>query len=95
MLDGLRRVPKSYPLLRTKVEESGEHVIVGTGELYLDCVMHDLRLMYAEIEVKTADPCVSFCETIVETSSLKWHDLEGVSQCWHAALCGTRCAACY
>jgi U5 small nuclear ribonucleoprotein component len=71
MLDGLRRVSKSYPLLRTKVEESGEHVIVGTGELYLDCVMHDLRLMYAEIEVKTADPCVSFCETIVETSSLK------------------------
>ncbi|VVD01524.1 unnamed protein product [Leptidea sinapis] len=23
--------------------ESGEHVILGTGELYLDCVMHDLR----------------------------------------------------
>jgi U5 small nuclear ribonucleoprotein component len=35
-------VNKSYPLLSTKVEESGEHVILGTGELYLDCVMHDL-----------------------------------------------------
>ena len=32
-----------------KVEESGEHVIFGTGELYLDCVMHDLRKMYSEI----------------------------------------------
>ena len=42
MLDGLRKVNKSYPLLSTKVEESGEHVILGTGELYLDCVMHDL-----------------------------------------------------
>ncbi|GAV09108.1 hypothetical protein RvY_18704-2 [Ramazzottius varieornatus] len=49
MLDGLRKVNKSYPLLSTKVEESGEHVILGTGELYLDCVMHDLRKMYSEI----------------------------------------------
>ena len=49
MLDGLRKVNKSYPLLNTKVEESGEHIILGTGELYLDCVMHDLRRMYSEI----------------------------------------------
>ena len=32
-----------------QVEESGEHVILGTGELYLDCIMHDLRKMYSEI----------------------------------------------
>lgn len=49
MLDGLRKVNKSYPLVSTKVEESGEHIILGTGELYLDCVMHDLRKMYSEI----------------------------------------------
>jgi len=71
MLDGLRKVNKSYPLLSTRVEESGEHVILGTGELYLDCVMHDLRKLYSEIEIKVADPVVSFCETVVETSSLK------------------------
>lgn len=71
MLDGLRKVNKSYPLLNTKVEESGEHVILGTGELYLDCVMHDLRRMYSEIEIKVADPVVSFCETVVETSAIK------------------------
>ncbi|CAM1330636.1 EFTUD2 (predicted) [Pycnogonum litorale] len=71
MLDGLRKVNKTYPLLTTKVEESGEHVVLGTGELYLDCVMHDLRKMYSEIDIKVADPVVSFCETVVETSSLK------------------------
>merc|ERR1712008_299631 len=60
-----------YPLLNTRVEESGEHVILGTGELYLDCVMHDLRKLYSEIDIKVADPVVSFCETVVETSSLK------------------------
>ena len=31
------------------MEESGEHIVLGTGELYLDCVMHDLRKMYSEI----------------------------------------------
>ncbi|XP_003391662.2 PREDICTED: 116 kDa U5 small nuclear ribonucleoprotein component-like, partial [Amphimedon queenslandica] len=71
MLDGLRKVNMSYPLLVTKVEESGEHVVLGTGELYLDCVMHDLRKMYSEIDIKVADPVVAFCETVVETSSLK------------------------
>lgn len=71
MLDGLRKVNKSYPLLATRVEESGEHIVLGTGELYLDCVMHDLRKMYSEIDIKVADPVVAFCETVVETSSLK------------------------
>ena len=71
MLDGLRKCNKSYPLLETRVEESGEHVILGTGELYLDCVMHDLRKMYSEIDIKVADPVVSFSETVVETSALK------------------------
>ena len=33
--------------------------------------MQDLRELYAEVEVKVADPVVSFCETVVETSSLK------------------------
>mmetsp|Transcript_826 Transcript_826/g.1239 ORF Transcript_826/g.1239 Transcript_826/m.1239 type:complete len:995 (+) Transcript_826:135-3119(+) len=71
MVEGLRKINKSYPLAVTKVEESGEHTILGTGEVYLDCLMKDLRELYAEVEVKVADPVVSFCETVVETSSLK------------------------
>ena len=38
-VEGLRRINKSYPLAVTKVEESGEHAILGTGELYLDSLM--------------------------------------------------------
>ena len=38
-VEGLRKLNKSYPLLVTKVEESGEHTVFGTGELYLDSVM--------------------------------------------------------
>ncbi|KIW03889.1 uncharacterized protein PV09_04734 [Verruconis gallopava] len=75
MLDGLRRINKSYPLITTKVEESGEHIILGTGELYMDCVLHDLRRMYAEMEIKVSDPVTRFCETIVETSAMKCYAL--------------------
>jgi len=71
MLEGLRKINKSYPLSITKVEESGEHIILGTGELYMDCILHDLRKMYSEIEIKVADPVVRFTETVSETSSLK------------------------
>jgi 116 kDa U5 small nuclear ribonucleoprotein component len=71
MVDGLRKIGKSYPMSRNKVEESGEHVLFGCGELYLDCIMYDLRNMYSGIEIKVSDPVVSFCETVVETSSVK------------------------
>ncbi len=37
----------------------------------LFAITQDLRELYSEVEVKVADPVVSFCETVVETSSLK------------------------
>eukprot|EP00753_Platysulcus_tardus_P000712 PLAT10659.1.p2 GENE.PLAT10659.1~~PLAT10659.1.p2 ORF type:complete len:666 (+),score=352.56 PLAT10659.1:3-2000(+) len=71
MEDGLRKLSMSYPALDTFAYESGEHVLYGTGELYVDCAMHDLRHMYSGIEVKVADPVVRFCETVSVTSSLR------------------------
>ncbi|KAL9608932.1 MAG: hypothetical protein Q9167_006255 [Letrouitia subvulpina] len=75
MLDGLRKINKSYPLVTTKVEESGEHVVLGTGELYMDCVLHDLRRLYSEMELKVSDPVTKFCETVVETSAIMCYAL--------------------
>ncbi|KAG0366660.1 P-loop containing nucleoside triphosphate hydrolase protein [Gamsiella multidivaricata] len=71
MLEGLRNVNKSYPILQTRVEESGEHIVLAPGELYMDSALHDLRKLYSEIDLKVADPVVRFCETVLETSSLK------------------------
>ncbi|KAL8417832.1 hypothetical protein RB594_001449 [Gaeumannomyces avenae] len=71
MLDGIRKINKSYPLATTKVEESGEHVLLGTGELYLDCILHDLRRLYADMEIKVSDPVTRFCETVVEESAVR------------------------
>ncbi|CAK4030781.1 u5 small nuclear ribonucleo component [Lecanosticta acicola] len=75
MLDGLRKINKSYPLITTKVEESGEHVVLGTGELYMNCVLHDLRRMYAQMEIKVSDPVTRFCETCVDQSAMKCYAL--------------------
>lgn len=75
MLEGLRKVNKSYPLISTKVEESGEHVVLGTGELYMDCVLHDLRKLYSEMEIKVSDPVTRFCETVVETSAIMCYSI--------------------
>eukprot|EP01054_Gregarina_sp_Poly1_P004284 Gregarina_sp_Poly_1__4283@NODE_232_length_11105_cov_98_544211_g205_i0_p1_GENE_NODE_232_length_11105_cov_98_544211_g205_i0NODE_232_length_11105_cov_98_544211_g205_i0_p1_ORF_typecomplete_len1029_score172_03GTP_EFTU/PF00009_27/9e33EFTUD2/PF16004_5/1_1e29EFTUD2/PF16004_5/4_6e03EFG_IV/PF03764_18/4e21EFG_C/PF00679_24/4_4e17GTP_EFTU_D2/PF03144_25/7_9e12EFG_II/PF14492_6/3e10MMR_HSR1/PF01926_23/0_001SRPRB/PF09439_10/0_036GBP/PF02263_19/0_064_NODE_232_length_11105_cov_98_544211_g205_i039937079 len=71
MLEGLRKIDRSYPLMKTKVEDSGEHVLIGSGELYLDCALHDLRKLYGDLELKCADPVVQLCETVIETSAMK------------------------
>ncbi|KAL4902486.1 hypothetical protein BDW74DRAFT_157873 [Aspergillus multicolor] len=75
MLEGLRKVNKSYPLISTKVEESGEHIVLGTGELYMDCVLHDLRRLFSEMEIKVSDPVTRFCETVVETSAIMCYSI--------------------
>lgn len=68
LLDGLNRVNKYYPGVTIKVEESGEHVILGSGELYLDCLLHDLRTRYAGVEVRTSDPLTTFAESCIGES---------------------------
>ena len=72
MLEGLRKVGKSYPLAQTKVEESGEHIILGTGELYLDSLLSDLRKVFSlDLEIKVSEPFVSITETVADSSSVK------------------------
>ena len=71
MIDALRSVTKSYIASYLQVEDSGEHVLHGTGELQMDCMMHDLRHLHGDLEVKVADPSTAFCETISEISAVK------------------------
>jgi len=71
MLEGLRKINKSYPMVTTKVEESGEHLIIGTGELYLDQILHDLRRMFADVEIKVSEPFICINETVGEASAVR------------------------
>lgn len=63
LLNGLQQANELYPALVVRVEESGENIIIGTGELYLDCVMDELRKKFCEIEIKVSQPLVQFTES--------------------------------
>lgn len=72
LLSSLQNINKSYLGAQIKVEESGEYVISGSGELYLDCLLYDLRYLYADkLEIKVSEPFVRFEETITEKSLSK------------------------
>ncbi|EZG43171.1 putative 116 kDa U5 small nuclear ribonucleoprotein component [Gregarina niphandrodes] len=65
LVEGLRRVAKAYPSVRTHVEDSGAHVLVCAGELAADCALHDLRVVYGDLELRCADPGTVVCETVI------------------------------
>ncbi|MBV5332116.1 elongation factor EF-2, partial [bacterium] len=56
------------PLARSKVEESGEHIIACSGELHLEICLQDLQQDFMGTEVKVSDPVVSFRETCTAKS---------------------------
>jgi len=68
LVEGLKRLAKSDPLVQITTEESGEHIIAGAGELHLEICLKDLQEDFTGIELKISDPVVSFRETVVSTS---------------------------
>merc|ERR1719487_2997524 len=68
LVEGLKRLAKSDPLVQITTEESGEHIVAGAGELHLEICLKDLQEDFTGIELKISDPVVSFRETVVSTS---------------------------
>lgn len=72
LLDGLRKMSQLYTSAIIKLEDSGEHVVLAPGELYLDCFLHDLRNYSGEyLSIKVSDPMVKFSESCSERSVTK------------------------
>merc|ERR1712066_807471 len=69
LVEGMKKLSKSDPLVVCTTEESGEHVIAGCGELHVEICLKDLREEYAQCELIVADPVVSYRETVSEQSS--------------------------
>merc|ERR1712142_415294 len=69
LVEGLKRLAKSDPMVLTLTEESGEHIIAGAGELHLEICLKDLEEDHAGIPLKKSDPVVSYRETVSEESS--------------------------
>jgi elongation factor 2 len=70
LVEGLKRLAKSDPMVLTLTEESGEHIVAGAGELHLEICLKDLEEDHACIPLKKSDPVVSYRETVSEASSM-------------------------
>merc|ERR1712038_1554041 len=69
LVEGLKKLSKSDPLVVCTTEESGEHVIAGCGELHVEICLKDLEEEYAKCPIKKGDPVVSYKETVTADSS--------------------------
>jgi len=69
LVEGLKKLSKSDPLVVCTTEESGEHVIAGCGELHVEICLKDLREEYAQCDFIMSDPVVSYRETVGALSS--------------------------
>ena len=63
LVEGMKRLAKSDPMVLCYTEESGEHIIAASGELHLEICLQDLQQDFMGTEVKVSDPVVSFRET--------------------------------
>jgi len=67
LVEGLKRLSKSDPLVLCYTEESGEHIIAGAGELHLEICLKDLEEDFMQgCPIRKSDPVVSYRETCTE-----------------------------
>jgi len=69
LVDGLKKLNSSDPLVVITTEANGEHIIAGCGELHVEICLKDLEEMYAKCPLIKQDPVVSYRETVSAVSS--------------------------
>jgi len=70
LMEGLKRLAKSDPLVQCTTSRTGEHVIAGAGELHLEICLKDLREDFMKgAPVKVGKPVVTFCESVSAEST--------------------------
>jgi len=71
LVEGLKRLSKSDPLVQCSIEESGEHIVAGAGELHLEICIKDLQDDFmGGAPIIVSEPVVSFRETVIEESNI-------------------------
>jgi elongation factor 2 len=64
LMEGLKRLSKSDPLVLCFTGPTGEHIVAGAGELHLEICLKDLKEDFMKgAAIKISEPVVSFCET--------------------------------
>merc|ERR1712159_875944 len=69
LVEGLKRLSKSDPIVQCFSSESGEHIVAGAGELHLEICLKDLEEDFMKgTPIVKGDPVVSFRETVTAES---------------------------
>jgi len=69
LVEGLKRLSKSDPIVKCFSSESGEHIVAGAGELHLEICLKDLAEDFMKgIPIVQGNPVVSFRETVTTES---------------------------
>ncbi|KAG0200497.1 Cytoplasmic GTPase/eEF2-like protein (ribosomal biogenesis) [Mortierella sp. GBA30] len=66
LVKGLQLLNQADPAVQVLTQETGEHVILTSGEVHLQRCMADLRERFARIEISMSEPIVPFRETAVD-----------------------------
>lgn len=70
LVEGLKRLSKSDPCVLTSINEAGEHIVAGAGELHLEICLKDLEEDHAGVPLRISDPVVAYRETVTAKSSM-------------------------
>lgn len=69
LVEGLKKLSKSDPMVRCETTEAGEHIIAGCGELHLEICLKDLAEDFMKgAPLITSDPVVTYNETVTTES---------------------------
>jgi len=69
LVEGLKRLSKSDPIVQCQSNEAGEHIVAGAGELHLEICLKDLEEDFMKgTPIVKGDPVVSFRETVTAES---------------------------
>merc|ERR1711998_587406 len=69
LVEGLKRLSKSDPIVQCQSNEAGEHIVAGAGELHLEICLKDLEEDFMKgTPIVKGDPVVSFRETVNKES---------------------------
>lgn len=63
LVEGLKRLSKSDPCVLCTINESGEHIVAGAGELHLEICLKDLEEDHAGVPLKIS-PRKCFCVSL-------------------------------
>ena len=67
---GLELLEQSDPCAKFEVQENGEYVIFGAGELHLERCLKDLRERFSRCDIQAGEPIVPYRESIIHAAEM-------------------------